>query len=759
MSDNNKIEEYLLPKQTSNKKTLVLDLDETLVHSQFQPFDVPSDITLTIELDNEIHDIYILVRPGVKQFLEKMSKIFEVVIFTASVSKYADPLIDIIDKENNCQYRLFREHCTQINDIFVKELKNLGRDLKDVIIVDNSPMSYCLNHENGLPILSWFDDKKDRELYNITPILEFLSLVPDVRSYINKFVVEDEICYKNVKNVFGKYNDIMAKNNTKKNDNNLNNKTIIKKNKLMVKSNQFFSGDNKENISNNIIQNKKKINKEEYNNNIIIRQNSKNKNNIKELKYYQINNRTSPNMESKENKENINNNIFDINSFFNFSIRELFIKQNQTTKNKDTPNLNSYTINSKPNAAPSKSYINLISKVKANKSNNKNFNIRLKNNLLSNHKKTDSVNGLKPLKKIYENRSIKINKSNNIKNCNNFILRHKNKSINKENSMNLIYNNNLPIFKNKSHKYGMHLSLRMNSELNYELEKLNRTQSNSKKLSKSLKKEKLTISKINDYKNNFCSKSSILNNSKINESSIRRIYHKKSKSIISSFIPLRLKVNKEENCPFIKKNIINKNKQKIYLSNSESYNNKNFLKNISVSKSNNSTINNTLTALNRKNNSLRKINFLKNKKLLVFNVNTNKEKKKENKIPYNINKKKNIPSEIVLRNQKPINKNILIKINNNIKNNRYKIDKIDKVDKSNLENTEPITVRPKSSKQIIYRRINRSINNNSFKEGMNNLKDDSQKFGIRNIINNIIYVNNIFKKNEIFVTKSFKQNK
>ena len=80
---------YLPPKskQHLNKKTLVLDLDETLVHSGFKPFNTPSDIILKIELDNRIHDIHVLVRPGVEEFLEKMAKHYELVIFTASLSK------------------------------------------------------------------------------------------------------------------------------------------------------------------------------------------------------------------------------------------------------------------------------------------------------------------------------------------------------------------------------------------------------------------------------------------------------------------------------------------------------------------------------------------------------------------------------------------------------------------------------------------------------------------------------------------------
>ena len=258
------ITSYLLPKSSSDKKTLVLDLDETLVHSQFQPFDVPSDIILKIELENELHDIHVMVRPGVSEFLKTMGKIYEIVIFTASVSKYADPLLDIIDKEKNCKFRLFREHCTPINTCYVKEIKKLGRELKNVIIVDNSPMSYALNPENGIPINTWFDDKSDRELYNISSILEFLSFVPDVRNYISQFIVNDEISYTNVINIFDKYNQMLTNdiNNTDVNNEikeikeikeiigvNANNKNSSNKNvkKIFNKNNSKTKFKNKEN--------------------------------------------------------------------------------------------------------------------------------------------------------------------------------------------------------------------------------------------------------------------------------------------------------------------------------------------------------------------------------------------------------------------------------------------------------------------------------------------------------------------------------
>jgi RNA polymerase II subunit A small phosphatase-like protein len=84
-------------------------------------------------------------RPGVDLFMERMAQHFEIVVFTASLSKYADPLLDILDKNKVVHHRLFREHCVFHNGHFVKDLSLLNRDLNRVIIVDNSPISYLLH--------------------------------------------------------------------------------------------------------------------------------------------------------------------------------------------------------------------------------------------------------------------------------------------------------------------------------------------------------------------------------------------------------------------------------------------------------------------------------------------------------------------------------------------------------------------------------------------------------------------------------------
>jgi len=131
------------------------------------------------------------VRPGTEFFLQRLAHYYELVIYTASLSKYADPLVDILDPGKLVDYRLFREHCSFIAGVFIKDMSLLGRPMTDVIIIDNSPTSYAFHQENALPILSWYDDPKDKALFEMIPLLEALAEVDDVRKYIPCFVTTD----------------------------------------------------------------------------------------------------------------------------------------------------------------------------------------------------------------------------------------------------------------------------------------------------------------------------------------------------------------------------------------------------------------------------------------------------------------------------------------------------------------------------------------------------------------------------------------
>ena len=174
--------------ETKRKKTLILDIDETLVHSSFFPFISAPDISLNLKINDLNKIIYVLKRPYVDEFLKELSNIFEIITFTASISQYASPLLDQLDKYKIVSYRLFRQHCKYENGIYIKELSKIGRPLQDVIIIDNNPMSYIYNIDNGIPILTWYENQKDDELMKLIPLLKYLSKVDDVRPVIRQVV-------------------------------------------------------------------------------------------------------------------------------------------------------------------------------------------------------------------------------------------------------------------------------------------------------------------------------------------------------------------------------------------------------------------------------------------------------------------------------------------------------------------------------------------------------------------------------------------
>jgi len=178
--------ERLLPEleqRDKAKKCMVIDLDETLVHSSFKPIS-NADFIVPVEIDGTIHQVYVLKRPHVDEFLRAMGEMYECVLFTASLAKYADPVCDLLDKWEIFRSRLFREHCVFHRGNYVKDLARLGRELGKIIIIDNSPASYIFHPDNAVPVVSWFDDMNDQELLDLIPFLESLSKVDNIYSVL-----------------------------------------------------------------------------------------------------------------------------------------------------------------------------------------------------------------------------------------------------------------------------------------------------------------------------------------------------------------------------------------------------------------------------------------------------------------------------------------------------------------------------------------------------------------------------------------------
>ena len=189
------------PERPKPRKKLVLDLDETLIHSllRSQPrlafSGAPLPKVVEIQLNGLASLYYVYKRPHCDYFLLEISKWYELQIFTASVREYADPIIDWLEntiraKRRNLRdtpvftKRYYRDHCTLRKGVgYVKDLSKFfaADELKSVVILDNSPVLYALHEDNAVMIEGWINDQHDRDLLNLLPMLRLLSRCIDVR--------------------------------------------------------------------------------------------------------------------------------------------------------------------------------------------------------------------------------------------------------------------------------------------------------------------------------------------------------------------------------------------------------------------------------------------------------------------------------------------------------------------------------------------------------------------------------------------------
>lgn len=382
----------------SQKKSLILDIDETLVHSAFTPFNRPPDISLDIKLNGLNKKIYVLKRPHVDEFLEELSNIFEIITFTASLSQYAGPLLDKLDKFHIVNNRLFRENCIHQKGIFIKDLRKVGRDLKNIIIIDNNPVSYIANMDNGIPISTWYDNLDDNELMKLIPLLKYLANVEDVRPIIRQIVNRkiNKIDFNIVNKLINGNNDNIINDDNGYINNRVINYTMISKNITNSLSNMSY---------NEYLKNLNNIN--EYN-----QQNYR-------INLYNKFDKTAINSVNKENSNDMNK------------------KNNKTSRKiyKIKLDINNVINSIKHNSKKSHKNINIKNNTLNNNNNNK---IIIKNNIIS--KSNDNANSKKQLNiNIINNNKYNINNSRNKKiynNTNKKLSLHKNLT-NKNNIKNI----------------------------------------------------------------------------------------------------------------------------------------------------------------------------------------------------------------------------------------------------------------------------------------------------------------------------------
>lgn len=184
-------------------KTLIFDLDETLIHcldendlktgqgkipssKTRRPFDAEVSVKYG---KNEMLKASIYIRPGVRECLQKLKEVYEIVVFTASHLCYANSILQLIDPDNELiTYRLYRDSCYKTHDeVHIKDLRIIAnRNEKDLILVDNSAYSYGFQPHNGVPIIPYYDDMGDRQLFELTEFLLSIYDVADVRPVIQQ---------------------------------------------------------------------------------------------------------------------------------------------------------------------------------------------------------------------------------------------------------------------------------------------------------------------------------------------------------------------------------------------------------------------------------------------------------------------------------------------------------------------------------------------------------------------------------------------
>jgi Dullard-like phosphatase family protein len=185
----NKLEKYLLPKMRNNYKySLVLDLDETLICIK------RDNNNNKIKLNQSNNFMTLILRPGLLDFLHKMKKLYELILFSLGTSEYVSPIIKNIEKkEKFFEHILYREHVTyDDNGNFFKNLNLLNRDVKNILIVDDNSKNFKYHKSNGICIKPFYGDLNNDKitlkiLGNILFKIRYdADLTGDIRISLNK---------------------------------------------------------------------------------------------------------------------------------------------------------------------------------------------------------------------------------------------------------------------------------------------------------------------------------------------------------------------------------------------------------------------------------------------------------------------------------------------------------------------------------------------------------------------------------------------
>ena len=202
--DKNTKKNHLQKFKKFKKKILVLDLDETLIHTFLHPIN-NADIQLNIPIyddinDIEINKIYVKKRPGLDLFLKELKKYYNIYIFSSSPVDYVSEITKEIDKDKIIIKYFSEKDCLTVPggghyNIYIKDLTKINNDLSNMVIVDDNITSFSLQSDNGIPIKPWYGEVQDKELFKLIHLLKKLVCYKDVRIEIKKLVNDNVLSW------------------------------------------------------------------------------------------------------------------------------------------------------------------------------------------------------------------------------------------------------------------------------------------------------------------------------------------------------------------------------------------------------------------------------------------------------------------------------------------------------------------------------------------------------------------------------------
>ena len=176
------------------KRLAIFDLDETLIHCELNP-DNSAQTKIEVVLPNKTtKEIGLNIRPHWKEELLKIKTKYYLIMYTASHHSYADSVLNYLDpKKEIFDLRLYRNNCTIVNyegkTFYIKDLRILKDvSLKDMVIIDNSVLSFAFHLDNGIPILPYYHGEEGIEMQNLSKLLLKLSECDDIKLQLHNII-------------------------------------------------------------------------------------------------------------------------------------------------------------------------------------------------------------------------------------------------------------------------------------------------------------------------------------------------------------------------------------------------------------------------------------------------------------------------------------------------------------------------------------------------------------------------------------------